>query len=103
MGALSELNVQTLMRRHLTATLTATAVSLRRTGWSPCTSTPRGMDTDDPKALGGRRPLRLLILVSWVRIPAGSPPFHAQNGRFRGCQKPAEGGLTATLTATANT
>ena len=38
--------------------------------------------------------------MSWARIPAGSPPFHAQDGRFRGCQEAPEGRLIATLTAT---
>ena len=34
----------------LTATLTATAVAYRPTGWSPCTSTPRSMDRKAPRS-----------------------------------------------------
>ena len=39
----------------------------------------------------------LLILVSWVRIPAGSPPFHAQDG----LREPIGGAPRGRLTATA--
>jgi len=75
----------------LTATLTATAVDSHPTGWSPCTSTPRGMDTDDlestrwtppaetfnPRVLGSN-PSRL------TTIPRSGPAFPELSGATLG-------------------
>jgi hypothetical protein len=53
-----------------------------RAGWTPARPTPRHE----------RPPARLLILVSWVRIPAGSPPSPSWIG-LREALPGARGGL----------
>ena len=62
-------------RWRLTATLTATGNTLGTTPWTRWTE-PRGKPTQSaPTPRHGRRTSGLLILVSWVRIPAGSQVF----------------------------
>ena len=63
----------------MTAPVTATAVSGRRSSWSRWQRPRQERTPTCPEAPYERASPGLLILVSWVRIPPGSPRFHGED------------------------